>query len=240
MIEIKFAHIHEVEKIQPVFNHKAVIGWLGGMTMLETMKQSAVSPKQGKVGLWYAEEDGQIIGAMLSGGRPMAFRMKYGSVGVLPEHRRRRISTALYTTMTIQGIWEGRRLWEDSIVGDNPFQFQALPTFGLTKVGELRHRTGSAKGLVLFDFSLLEKGSLEKMLSRIEDRDFKIHILQNNFCREVWEANMGAYAKQLPEFKDKITRLRESLRSEDWIQVTIDETDPTVARRQSQQRKLVE
>jgi hypothetical protein len=218
--------------VQNVLIHKDVINWLGGMTMMETIKGLAVTPKQGRVGMWYAQDDdGKVVGALLSGGRPAAFRAKYGSVGVLNSHRRQRIGTALYTAMTIQGIFEGKRLWEDSIVGDNPYQFAALPTFGLKKVGELRHRTGSGKGLVLFDFSLLEPGAFDLMMSRTAGRGFVYHVLENNFAREVWNANQGAYAKSFPGFEKTITDLREDLRSRDFIRVDQDDTNPTDERR---------
>jgi hypothetical protein len=235
-IDIRYAEIADCEKAQLVLNHKQVIGWLGGMTFLETLKSSAVTAKSGKVGLWLAEnEQKEVVGAMLCGGRPAAFRAKYGSVGVLPEHRRKRISTALYFALTLQTITEGRRLWEDSIVGDNPFQFMALPTIGLKKVGELRHRTGSGKGLVLFDFSLMDKGSFEHMEGRAIGGQvkFRFHILSNYYSDECWTANSEAYKKQAPAFFAELTELRQKVLNAKYAEVHRNDVHPTDSRRKS-------
>jgi hypothetical protein len=133
--------------------------------------------------------------------------------------------------MTMQTILEGKRLWEDSIVGDNPFQFHLLPTLGIRRVGELRNRTGTGKGLVLFDFSLLEDGALDIMLSRIR-RDTIVHLLVDWWTGEVWRLNIELYAKQLPELAGEISRIRERLMQEPFIQLHRDDSPhPTVARR---------
>lgn len=233
-INITYATAQHLEAAQTVFNHKEVIGWLGGFTMLDTLKASAVTPKSGKVGMWVArEETGQVVGALLCAGRPAAFRAKYGSVGVLPEWRRKRISTALYACMTLQGVMEGRRLWEDSIVGDNPFQFAALPTFGLRKVGELRHRTGSGKGLVLFDFSLLEPGAIDAMISRAFGGPCVINmeLLSNYYSDECLAANLSAYAKQMPEFIQPLQSLQQAIKEHSNITIKRDDAHPTDTRR---------
>jgi GNAT superfamily N-acetyltransferase len=91
--------------------HPQVSKWLGGVTYLETIKKAAYTPRQGKVGFWYAEVDGKVVGTLLCGARPAAFRAKYGSIGVVPDYRRQRIGSALYAAMTMQTILEGKRLW---------------------------------------------------------------------------------------------------------------------------------
>lgn len=241
-VHINYATLEDCERVQPVFLHKEVIGWLGGMTMLDTLKAAAVTPKSGKVGLWYATVDDRVVGALLCGGRPMAFRAKYGSVGVLPEFRRQRISTALYCCMTLQQILEGRRLWEDSIVGDNPHQHLALPTYGLKRVGELRHRTGSGKGLVLYDFSLMEEGALETMLERTLSGPYSVsmRLLSNYYSDETWEANMGAYLKQQPKFAESMVSLRTRIHGFPWVTVTRDDTNPTDTRRKPSTRSILD
>lgn len=240
MIEIKWAHVNDCARIQPVFNHPEVIQWLGGFMMLEQLKGRAYSPKQLKAGLWYAEENGEVLGAMMCAGWPMSYRAKFGSVCVLPEHRRRHISTALYTCMMMQGIVEGRRLWEDSIVEDNPFQFHALPTFGLKKIGKLRHVAGSAKGIVLFDFSLIEDDFEAEVLPRTAE-GFKFHLLESNFSREVWKDNQENYAKKIPGMETKISMMKELVLGLPYVQLHVDETDPTKERRKAtSQRTLLE
>jgi hypothetical protein len=208
--------------------------------MLDQVKANAVTPKSGKVGLWYAQEQTtkQVVGALMCAGRPMAFRAKYGSVAVLPEWRRKRISTALYCCMTLQQILEGRRLWEDSIVGDNPHQFYALPTMGLNKVGELRHRTGSGKGLVLFDFSLLDSGAFSQMLERAFSGPvpIRMHLLSNYYSDECWNANTAAYQKQLPVFAGTIDMLRKRVINMENVLLYRDDHNPTDARRKPNPR----
>lgn len=241
-VHITYAALEDCERVQPVFLHKEVIGWLGGMTMMDTLKAAAVTPKSGKVGLWYATVEDRVVGALLCGGRPMAFRAKYGSVGVVPEFRRMRISTALYCCMTLQQILEGRRLWEDSIVGDNPHQHLALPTYGLKRVGELRHRTGSGKGLVLYDFSLMEEGALDKMIYRATSGPFPVsmQLLSNYYSDETWEANMGAYLKQQPKFAEYINDLRARVLYLPFVRLVRDDTNPTDLRRKPSIRSILD
>lgn len=230
---VRYAVAADVSAAQGVLNHKEVIGWLGGFTMTGMLEPAAVTEKNGKVGMWVAEVDGKIVGVLLCAGRPAAFRAKYGSVGVLPEWRRMRISTALYCCMTLQGIIEGRRLWEDSIVGDNEAQLHALPTYGLQRVGELRHRTGSGKGLVLFDFSLMDADALPLMMSRAFSGPLlpKMKLLENYYSTEVMSANRAAYSKQQPEFLPKLEALQDAIRVHHHIEITRDRTHPTDLRR---------
>lgn len=241
MAVIKIATEPLCEHVQPVFNHKDVLPWLGGFTMLEQMKANC---RSGRPGLWYAVEDTVVVGAMMVAGRPAAFQMKYGSVGVVPDWRRKRISTALYFALTCQGVLEGRRLFEDSIVADNPVQFMALPAMGLNKVGTLRHKTGSGKGICLFDFSLLEEGAFEKMAWRVHESGHHIHVLENFYTREVREANISAYKKQLPAFVEELDRITAVVRSLPFVHVFTDTSEhPTDARRkrfQAQRSSLLE
>jgi hypothetical protein len=234
-VSVKIATVADCERVQPVFNHKAVIEGLGGFTMLDQLKACC---QKGKAALWYAEKDGQVVGGMMCASRPMSFQMKYGSVGVIPEYRRQRISTAMYTTMTLQGIMEGRRLFEDTIVGDNPFQFAALPTFGLNKVGYLRHKTGSGKDICLFDFSLLTD-SIDAMLDRIPD-DFQLNVVKNWYTKEVLEVNLSVYEKKLPGFATKILDLQKKIEQDPRVVVYNDTSEhPTDARRAKKETKHV-
>lgn len=196
-IHIRPVEIEEAEAVQEVFNHREIIGWLGGFTMLENVKnQVKMRAKVGMFGAW----DGDVcVGGIMIAARPMSHNMKYGSVGVLPEYRRRRISTALYAAVTMQGILEGRRLFEDSIVANNPVQFKALPTMGVKLVGTLRARTASGLGLALFDHSLVDR-DFDLMHSRIKDSEVHIHLRSSYYTKELREKNRELYEKKLSHF----------------------------------------
>jgi hypothetical protein len=181
----------EIGDVQAVFNHREIIGPLGGFTM----KDGLTDKIKRQLGLWGAVDDatGAFVGAAMLGGRSQVHLLKYGSVGVVPEHRRRRVGTALYLAMTAQGLLEGRRVYEDTIVGDNLEQFQALPQLGIVQAGELRHRTASAKSICLFQCSLLDPGQWERMLARLPGT-FTVEVRENSHTDECWARNMALAA----------------------------------------------
>lgn len=164
-----------------------------------------------QLGLWGAFVDDRIhgddsmscVGATMIAGRSQVHLLKYGSVGVVDRWRRQRIGTALYVAMTAQGILEGRRLFEDTIVGDNDVQFLALPQMGITVSGELRHRTGSAKSIFLFQKSLIDADAWASMLERLP-ADVQIEVRENSYTDEVFAKNADlarahALTSHLPE-----------------------------------------
>lgn len=212
----------ETEAVQAVFNDKAVIADLGGFTMTDTVKQAAFGQRPGLLAAF--NEMGEPVGAMMAGGRPQVHLLKYGSVGVLPAWRRRRISTALYAGFTLQGIVEGRRLFEDTIVGDNDVQHLALPTMGLYKAGTLRHRTASGKDIVLYQMSMIDGQIVfENLMARTEGSpyQFRWFIDDNDITRDWFEKNN--------EIVDKNEHLRKAL---GWLGTTrwniLNDVYPTV------------
>lgn len=239
MTEIKLASHAQCEAIQNVFNHKDIIGWLGGFTMLQNLKDRC---KPGAPGLWYAQRDGEIVGAMMAAGRPQAHLMKYGEVATLPKVRRQGISSAMYLALTMQGILEGRRLFEDTIVGDNPNQFDALPKMGLALVGTLRHRTASGKDICLFQLSLLDANAWDPMMSRLVRCGYTIELRDNYYTDDLWAKNMIILEKaKLGSMVEEMHRLREVIRHHPLVKVERVEGNPTDARRsQFRQRTILE
>lgn len=206
MLRIKLVEPHELEEAQRVLNHKDIIGWLGGFTMLDSLKGKMKQENS----MWVAYLDDKMVGVTMFGGRPQSHLVKYGEIAVLPEHQRKHIASAMYFTMTSQGLLEGRRLFEDTIVGDNPTQFKVLPTLGLKLSGELEHRTASAKSLCLFQLSMLWGDVYEKMYERVP-KDTSIEIAGGFYAYDLYEKNKLIYAKHSPEYLPKAERYREEL-----------------------------
>ena len=118
-------------------------------------------------GAW--TEGGKLVGSMMIGGRNQCHYAKFGEVGVLPEYRRQRIGTALYTAVVAQGVLEGRRIWEDTIVGTNEIQMHVLPTIGLEKWGILRAKTASFLDIHIFGY-LLSVEQFNRTIKRLHKR----------------------------------------------------------------------
>ncbi|RJR27635.1 N-acetyltransferase [candidate division WWE3 bacterium] len=196
MITISPAKTHEVVEIQAVLNHHTIIGYLGGFTIATQISQKIV-PK--KPSFFTAKDGTDIVGVVEIASRTQAHLIKYGMVGVIPEYRRQRIASSMYAAITFQGILEGRRLFEDSIVGDNPIQFTLLPTLGMRLAGELKHKTASAKSICLFQFDLLESSSWTAMWSRISP-DISIQLTNSSYQTELYEKNKEILEKHKPEF----------------------------------------
>lgn len=190
--------------VQNIFNEKTTIGLLGGFHMLESIKQQV---KPNGVSGWIARENGEAIGAFQIGGRPQSQILKYGEVSVLPAFRRRRIGTTMYIAATMQGILEGRRLYSDTIVGDNEIQHKLLPSIGATKAGVLRHKTASAKDIVLYDYDLIDT-DFDGMLSRI-NRDAKIYLHNGPYQFDLYAKNMDILKKHLPSQIARMDRFKD-------------------------------
>lgn len=206
MITVRLARPGDLQTVQDILNHRDNATFLGGMTMMDTLKAKL----KGHHSLWLAEWDGAPVGAAMVSGRPQAHLLKYGEIAVLPAFRRRRVATALYCAMTAQGVIEGRRLFEDTIVGDNPTQFYVLPSLGLRHAGELRHRTASAKSIHLFQLSLLDERAYEGMEARVP-AGTTIEVLGGLYASDLWAKNLDIFKKHSPEFAPAISALRQRL-----------------------------
>ena len=153
-LTINVAGRDDVDAVQSVLLHREIASHLGGMTFRDTIKGWVSKKDRGTAFL--AKIGSEVVGACVIGGRPQSHLIKFGSIGVVPEHRRRRIASCLYWTMTAQAVVEGRRLCEDTIVGNNEIQHQLLPTLGLYRAGVLKKKTASALDLHIYQLDLLD------------------------------------------------------------------------------------
>ena len=200
MITIRPLQSTEVDVAQQIYNHKDIISHLGGMTMRETIKGKIDSSG---ITIWGAFEEARIIGSAMIAGRNQCHYAKFGEVGVLSDYRRRRIASCLYIAILCQGIFEGRRIWEDTIVGNNPYQFSVLPTLGLEHWGILKKKTASFLDIHLFGYNL-EIDRFEKTLLRIPE-GIEIQIQKDNYTSDLWKKNDEIYQKKNDEFRKVIS-----------------------------------
>ena len=192
MFTIRPAVKDDAVSIQDLFNHKDVIAFLGGFVLKDQILGKVNDTK--RCSMFVAELDMQIVGALEIAGRTQAHFMKYGMVAVFPEHRRKRIASSLYAAATFQGILEGRRLFEDTIVGDNPVQFHLLPTIGLVDNVNLQHKTAIGKDIHLFSFDLLLDGTFDKIVSRLSvEKLEKMILIKGSYQADLWEKNQTIY-----------------------------------------------
>jgi len=213
-LNVRFGQVEDLDTIQNLFNHPDIIAGLGGFTMRDQIRDCIkVRPS-----LWVAELDGKIVGAHMFGGRPQSHMVKLGHVGVLPEYRRKRVETVLYFTAVAQAVLEGRRLVEDTIVGDNEAQKVALPTMGFRLAGELVHRTASEKSIFLYQLSLLWDLAWENIYMRCPT-GFHIELKTNPYTADLWAKNMELYLKKESKALDLIPALREMLERSSYATV---------------------
>ena len=197
---IRPVKFEESAAVQEIYNHKSIIDALGGMTFLDGIKGKTKSTGPTIWGAW--TEEGKLVGSMMIGGRNQCHYAKFGEVGVLPEYRRQRIGTALYTAVVAQGVLEGRRIWEDTIVGTNEIQMHVLPTIGLEKWGILRAKTASFLDIHIFGY-LLSVEQFNRTIKRLH-KGTRIELREDYYSRDLWSKNQEVYQKKNPEFIKEI------------------------------------
>ena len=212
MIKVFPLKLEQYETYQNVFNNKNVISHLGGFTHRDTIKSKI---RQSGVTIWGATYYDKPAGAVMIAGRNQCHFAKFGEVGVLEPYRRNRIMTALYSAIVFQGILEGRRLWEDTIVGNNPFQFDTLPTLNIRQVGLLPQKTASFLDIYIFALELHMK-TVSLLLERLKPPTI-IHIVEDYYTRDIFKKNMTIYEKKNPEFMKVIQKCYNQLSHSDSI-----------------------
>lgn len=190
-------------EIQTVFNDPGIIQYLGGFCILDSLLSKV---NQSGTTIWKAVYDDKTVGGYLTAGRSQCHQMKLGEVGVLPAYRRRRIGTALYAAGIFQSVLEGRRIVEDTIVGDNPFQFKALAALEIPQVGTFPMKTASFKDIALFCLNITS-AKIEHILGRLS-YDTKITLRHDYYTDDLWKKNVEIYNKQNPSFIEDITKCR--------------------------------
>ena len=206
MITVRPLKDADKDEAQSIFNHKSIIEHLGGFTMLDTIKGKITSSG---TTIWGAYDGSKIIGAVMIAGRNQCHLAKFGEVGVLPEYRMQGVATSLYTAIVCQGILEGRRLWEDTIVGNNPYQFKVLPALGIKHWGILEKKTASFLDIYIFGLNLTEE-SFMHLINKLPD--VEIHIIEDYYSKDLYNKNMDIYHKKNPDFIPVLARCTDILK----------------------------
>lgn len=215
-ISFRIAQNSDAEVIQRIFNNPAIIQWLGGFTILDSVKTRILDRQ--KPNVWVAEFGGMVVGAHITAGRPRPHILNIGNAGVLPEYRGNHIAKGLYLTAIMQGILEGRRLFEILIAQNNPYQFNILPKLGFNQAGELRHRTGSGLSICPFQLSLLDPGALDKMFDHIP-QGVSFELVNGAYAKSSWDANMKVLKRHIPAFIPVLENYREQIYKTDGVRV---------------------
>jgi hypothetical protein len=102
----------EVEAICDIMQKSPELGFVYKAVVLDAIAQNNV-----RGSLWAVYLDGVPVGAAMIGSRrPYDHVYRTGDVTVLTEYRRRRLGTCLYTATAMQGILEGRREVEETVI----------------------------------------------------------------------------------------------------------------------------
>jgi hypothetical protein len=117
MIEVKLPQKgetseDEIEAICDIMQKSPELGFVYKAVVLDAIVQNNV-----RGSLWAVYLDGVPVGAAMIGSRrPYDHVYRTGDVTVLTEYRRRRLGTCLYTATAMQGILEGRREVEETVI----------------------------------------------------------------------------------------------------------------------------
>ena len=214
MIEIFPLKLEDVDIYQLIYNHKEIIAQLGGFTHRDTLKGKI---RQTGVTIWGATYDSQPAGSVMIAGRNQVHFAKFGEVGVLKKYRRNRIMTALYSAIVFQGVIEGRRLWEDTIVGNNPYQFAVLPTLNIKQVGLLPKKTASFLDIAIFALNLSINTILD-LDSRIGN-NIKIRIIRDYYTNDIYNKNIKIYEKKNPSFINVIRKANTQVKNLAYVTI---------------------
>lgn len=102
----------EIEAICDIMQKAPELGFVYRAVILEAIASNSVRGT-----IWAVYLDGTPVGtAMIGSRRPYDHVYRTGDVAVMPEHRRKRMGTCLYTATALQGILEGRREVEETVI----------------------------------------------------------------------------------------------------------------------------
>lgn len=102
----------EVERICDIMQHAPELGFVYKAVVLD-----AIAGNDVRGTLWAVYDNDEPVGvAMIGSRRPYDHVYRTGDVTVVPERRRQRFGTCLYTATAMQGILEGRREVEETVI----------------------------------------------------------------------------------------------------------------------------
>jgi hypothetical protein len=209
---------------------------LGGPWLPSYIKDRIRAPRPS---FWSAYTGYAVVGGIGMGGRDIPHLCKYDQIAVLRRYRRMKIATSLYFALTIQGILEGRRLFETVFAQGNPYQPHLQESLGLSQAAVLRHRTSHARDLYIFQGSLLDQGLaglgaarhgearhgmswhgfFETMMNRVPP-EVQVEIYTNSLVEAYWEKNLETYKRFIPDAVSILHQLREIITQLPWIHIT--------------------
>jgi len=164
--------------------------------------------------LWAAYIDGVLAGVATVGSRRIYPHLaRHGEIAVVVKYRRQRIGTALYFIQVLQGILEGRRELEDTIIPQlSPWMCGGptcsdgigfLPSLEYTHYGTLPKRTGGFKDIQLWGKHTTEVQIFEDRIPK----DCSFELDDTPKMRATYEKNMKNYEKREPRLVDEFSVL---------------------------------
>ncbi len=104
----------EIEAICDVMQHAPELGFVYKAVILDAIAQNDT---RGTIWSVHDPDAGSVVGvAMIGSRRPYDHVYRTGDVTVIPSERRKRFGTCLYTATALQGILEGRREVEETVI----------------------------------------------------------------------------------------------------------------------------
>lgn len=203
-----------VESIVKVMQSAPELGFVLRASVVSWMEENT---RRGT--LWYAEVDEQVVGvATIKTRRPYFHLYDTGDVTVLKPYRRQRIGTALYTATTFQGILEGRREVQETVIdslsgfmvypscnGDGGVGF--LNSLKYKHYGTLPKRTSGFRDIVLRCHATDE---IDDYLTRLAPGT-TIELRETNDVRVNFARNMENYEQHDPALAQRIRDIRQKL-----------------------------
>lgn len=188
--------------------------------------------------LWAVYLDEKPVGAAMIGSRrPYHHVYRTGDVTVVKEYRRKRLGTCLYTATAMQGILEGRREVEetviaslspwmvysgdsDTIVGEQNYDGQLssgevrgsgfLRSLNYKYYGTLPKRTSGFRDIQLWCH---DPSEIDDYLSRLPEQEVVIELATNaEHDNDVFDKNIENYKQHEPELVSRFEILRSWLR----------------------------
>ena len=195
--------------------------------------QESIYGNTNRLNLVAARLDGEIVGAlMVVGRRPYQHLWKSGNVYVLPEARRQRVGTALYTAAAIGAIIEGRRLTQDDVILDySPWMVRERKPTDVCGGGKgflitLGYQQAGTFPRVTTGFKTIEPW-IKEVIPYIEDyiiripKGTTIQLFHTATAQKVYEENLKRYQTYDPDLAKTLVFKREGVLQGLWEGVEV-------------------
>lgn len=189
--------------------------YLGGFTMRDSVLGAFIRGNEHYDNNVVLERDGEIIGASESISKGIHFK-NLQLVTVLPEFRRQRYGTLLYSYQILRGMVEGRLLLRDQVVSGNTPMFKFCDSMRFDYEATHRIKTRGQKDLVWYNCRLIDFDKKWKSGGEFLDRwpQGDIHLVTRGFG-ELEDKNFRAvYGRLLEAGLDE--EAQQLCRNVDW------------------------